>query len=127
VSVRGSRLAGDNPDNHYTLIPIDGNGRFELMGRRREPAPGDINFTVMGSTGLSKTQASIEGRDLVVDQRGRFTVSIGPDAADGPRNHMQTRASSIFLFIRKLRSDWKQRPAQLEIRRLDPPKRRIGL
>lgn len=120
--VPGSRLGGDNPDNHYSLVPVDHEARFEIRGRFSERPAADINFTLMGNTTLSKTMASIEGRDLQVEADGSFVVTVGPEKSGGRPNHLRTRAGARYVFIRESRSDWRQEPATLHVTRVDPPK-----
>lgn len=119
--IPGSRLGGDNPDNHYSLAPVDAEARFAIRGKLSAFPAADINFTLMGNTTLSKTLASIEGRDLAVEDDGSFLVTIGPDEANGRPNHLRSRAGARYVFIRESRSDWEQQPSTMEIVRLDPP------
>jgi hypothetical protein len=121
LKVPGGRVAGDNPDNSYRIIPIAGDARYEITGRRLEQGPSDVTFTLVGDYATSKTLSSLEGRDLAVGADGSFTITVDPQPADGRPNHLQSKPSALFLFIRDSRGDWRQLPNALKVRRLDPP------
>ncbi len=124
LRVPGSRgSGGDGPDNTYSFIPLDYGARFELSGRRFDPAPADTPYTLTGSIGFTMTLGHLEGRDLAVASDGSFVITIDPDPADGRPNHIQTKPNTRYLFIRECRSDWRQIPAAHRVRRLDPPTR----
>jgi hypothetical protein len=60
---------------------------------------------------------------LAIAPDGSFTISIGPEAADGRPNHLQSTAGAQHLIIRDIFDDLtRQRPMALTIERLDPPK-----
>lgn len=121
MKVPGSRLGGDNPDNSYRLVPIDGNARYEIRGRRFANSPSDVTFTLVANFSTSKTLASLEGRDLKVTDDGVFTLTIDPEPANGRANHIQSSPAVLYLFIRDSRGDWRQLPNALTVKRLDPP------
>ena len=121
MKVTGSRLGGDNPDNSYRVIPIDSKARYEISGRRFPNPPSDVTFTLVADYSTSKTLASLEGRDLKVADDGRFTITVGPEPANGRVNHIQSKPAALYLFIRDSRGDWRQLPNALTVKRLDPP------
>jgi hypothetical protein len=121
MKVPGSRMGGDNPDNSYRIIPIDGNAHYEISGRRFANPPSDVTFTLVGNYNTSKTLGSLEGRDLQVAADGTFTIQIGPEPANGRTNYIQGKPNAVFLFIRDSRGDWRQLPNALRVKRLDPP------
>lgn len=122
IDVPGSRGGGgDGPDQNYSFAPIDHAGRFALHGRRLSPEPADTTYTLTGSLGFTMTLGNIEGRDLIVDEEGRFTITLGPEARPGDPNHIRTSANARYLFVRECRSDWRQVPALHRIERLSPP------
>lgn len=121
LKVTGSRMGGDNPDNSYRIIPIDGNAHYEISGRRFANPASHVNFTLVGNFNTSKTLASLEGSDLQVAPDGTFRITIGPEPANGRANHIQSKPNAVFLFIRDSRGDWRQLPNALRVKRLDPP------
>jgi len=122
VKSPGSRVAGDNPDNSYRIIPIAGDAKYEIKGRHFKQGPADVTFTLVSDYATSKTLASLIGRDLQVGADGTFVITVDPEAAQGRENHIQSTPAALFLFIRDSRSDWRQLPNALQVVRLDPPK-----
>lgn len=121
VQVPGSRVNGDNCDNAYRLIPIDGKANFRLEGRRAAYGPSDVTFTLVGNWEMTKTLAGLEGRSLEYGLDGEFVITIGPDPANGRPNHIQSRPGAVMLFVRDSLGDWDQQPNEIRIQRLDPP------
>lgn len=112
---------GENVDNNYCFIPVDGHSRYELHGRRMDPATGDSPTHVIGNLAMSANIDSLMLRDTEIDPDGTFVITIGPEPADGRPNHLQTRVDARFISIRDCRTDWRQVPNAYRIRRLDPP------
>lgn len=113
---------GDNPDNSYRLIPLDGRARYEVKARRLNSGL-DVTYTLMRGTALTHGIETIEERDLQVAPDGTYTLTLDPEPANGRLNHIQTRPGMNFqfLYVRDSRSDWKQVPNVLTVRRLDAP------
>lgn len=121
MDVPGARRGGNNADNAYRIIPVDGHGRFEVVGCPPPHPPTDISFTLVANTAMSKTIRTLEWRDVIVDEDGLFRLTIDPDPADGRPNHLQSRHDARYLFIRDSLTDWtRQRVNRLAVRRLDP-------
>lgn len=122
--VHGARMGGENPDVAYRLIPIEHGAHYELLGCHAGIPPADVSYTLVKNFGTTKTVMTLESRDVPADAEGKFTITIGPDAADGRANHLQTQAGTRFLFIRDALADWeRETPNALSIRRLSPPTR----
>jgi hypothetical protein len=122
LSVPGSRGGGsDSPDNSYTFMPIAHGARYQISGRRHQPAPADTPFTLTDTDSFTSSLSHLDGPDLRVDTDGAFTITIDDAPAGDRANHLQTKPGCRFLFNRDSRSDWRQVPAALTIRRLDPP------
>jgi hypothetical protein len=122
MDVLGSRRGGNNVDNAYRIIPIDGESRFEIIGRPAPAPPADVTFTLIANTAMSKTIVTLEWRDIKFDEDGLFRISIGPEPANGRQNHLQSREDARYVFIRDTLTDWTtQRANTLAVRRLDPP------
>jgi hypothetical protein len=122
MSVPGSRgSGGDGPDQHYVLIPVAHGARYEIEGRRFAPEPVDIPLTLLGNPSLTMTLGSLDLRRINIADDGSYTLTIGPSPADGDPNHVQTAPGVMYAFIRECRSDWREVPSGLRVRRLDPP------
>lgn len=122
LDVPGSRgIGGDNPDNNYIVAPIAPDARYELSGQRYGEGPPDSPIGIYGNLSLSMTIAVLDWQDVRFDDDGRFTISIGPDAADGRAHHLQTNADARYLLVREALADWRAKPCAYRIRRLDPP------
>lgn len=122
LELPGSRgFGGDNPDNNYIVAPISPDARYELSGRRYGDGPPDSPIGLYGNLSLSMTIAVLDWQDVRIDADGRFTISIGPEPADGRKNHLQTNADVRYLLVREALADWRATPCAYRIRRLDPP------
>lgn len=123
MKVPGTRGGGgDGPDHHYVLIPLEHGARYEIEGRRFEPVPAEIPLTMIGNPSLTMTLGSLDLLRIKVGDDGTYTVTIGPEPANGNPNHVQTTPGLRWAFIREFRSDWRQIPSALRVRRLDPPR-----
>jgi len=121
MEVPGSRWGGNNPDNVYRIIPIDGKAHYRLTGRRIGAGPADVSFQLVGDYQTTQTLGLLSSRDMTYNPDGTFSITLDPEPANGRINHIQTKPTSLFLFIRDSLSDWDQKPNALVIRRLDPP------
>jgi hypothetical protein len=121
--VLGCRGLGtaENPDNHYSFIPIDVHGRFELHGKVQDPPIGDVNFWLTSNLSQSSNVNGLMWKDVDVNDDGTFVITIDREPADGRRNHLQSTVDTLRLFIRDSRTDWNQVPNAYRIVRLDPP------
>ena len=122
MKVPGSRgFGGISPDTTYTLIPIDNNARFEISGRRFEPSPVDVQFSLSANALTTITVANLEWRTMQFNPDGTFVITLDPEPANGRHNHIQTGPDARLLFIRDVRADWREVPNAYLVRRLDPP------
>jgi len=122
LRVPGSRGGGgDSPDNSYSFMPIDHGPRYEITGRRRQPAPADTPFTLTGDDSFTTSLSHLDGDEVQTDADGGFRITLDPAPAAGRANHLQTRPGARYVFARESRSDWRQVAAGLTIRRVDPP------
>jgi hypothetical protein len=131
-TIGGVGMAGDNPDAIYRLVPIDGAGRYEILGSfDQAKRPAQLVIEVLGvelthpeqmfdqSSKHSSTiqDALITDRDLVIGPNGEFRITLG-GSSDG-HNHIPTKPGHITVGVRDMLSDWAQRPCRLTIRRVD--------
>lgn len=121
MDVPGAERGGNNADCAYRIIPVDGTGRFEILGQTMPDPPADVTFTLIAGSAMSNTIQTIEWRDIEKDENGRFRLTVSPDPDNSP-SHFQTRDDASYIFIRDCLTDWdSQRVNRLAARRLDTP------
>lgn len=130
LDVARSGYGIDNPDNVYRHTAVDGESTFVIHGRMPERRPAQLSFVLYGElpgTGaVTKEGAPVSG-SLTSDRMqiapdGSFTITVGPDAADGRPNHIRTTAQSRLLIARDSLNDWAQeQPSHLTIERTAGP------
>src|SRR6202000_983349 len=112
TQVPGSRYGIDNPDNVYRLVLLDGSARYEIKGHRRGAGPTQFGFEVLDGTpglhGIGKHLGFLSDSEIKTEADGSFTVTLGPDAAIGKANHIQTSAAAKALLIRDTLGDWSK-------------------
>ncbi|BDB44214.1 hypothetical protein IWGMT90018_46600 [Mycobacterium kiyosense] len=112
---------GENPDNHYSFVPVDGHSRFALYGKVSDQPVGDCPMFITSNLSQSMNVAWLDWRDVVIADDGTFVITIDPEPASGRPNHLQTTLDAKYLFIRDGRRDWGQVPNAYRIERLDAP------
>jgi len=112
---------GENPDNHYSFVPVDGHSRFVLNGKVSDRPIIDCPMFITSNLSQSMNVAWLDWRDVVIADDGTFVITIDPEPANGRPNHLQTTLDAKYLFIRDCRSDWGQVPNAYRVHRLDPP------
>ena len=120
--VPGSRWAGDSPDFIYRTVPISHGGHYEIRGTATAAPPHSVNWSLMAdSTASPVTMALLDSLDMKIASDGSFTITLDPSAADGRRNHIQTKPGADFVMIRDALGDWLEQSANpLTVTRLDP-------
>jgi hypothetical protein len=127
TTVPGSRHGVDNPDNIYRVIAVDDVSSFRIDGQIEGTPGADVSFTLFnhypGSGADSESQGLLILKGLDRDAAGRFTFTVGPDAADGRANHLQTMPGQArLIFVRDSLQDWaNERPVRLSVTRTDGP------
>lgn len=120
LDVPGSRYSYDNPDNIYRIIPIDGGLKYVVRGQRFKPGPSDVTFSLINNASSQGTVDFIDGRDLVLEKDGSYTISIDSEPANGRVNHLQSTGRVVQLFVRNNLGDWlRETPDRLDIERVD--------
>ncbi|MEY4160517.1 MAG: hypothetical protein RLZZ136_1138, partial [Pseudomonadota bacterium] len=123
-SYGGAAVAVDNPDNFNREIPVDGSGNYAIDIRFSENPP---QFSVViemepdHHAGLGRNIGALTLQQLLphCDAARRVTVTVGPEAG-GPL-HLQSEPGRIQIYTRDSQADWNQQPAEVTVRRLDPP------
>jgi hypothetical protein len=123
MEVPGCRGLGtaENPDNHYSFIPVDVNSPMEVHGKVQDPAIEDVNFHITSNHSQAHNVCGLTWRETQIADDGTFVITMDRDPANGRHNHLQLTPDSKRLFIRDSRKDWNQRPNAYRVRRLDPP------
>jgi hypothetical protein len=125
LKVPGAKYIMPNVDNVFRIIPVDNVSHYEVTAR-----PGGGNIPTQWTVQLIHSVAMVAGPESIysvlmdTDVRtapdGSFTLSIGPEAADGRPNHIQTVPGAGLLLIRDTIEHWEdESPYVLEVRRLD--------
>jgi hypothetical protein len=120
----GAAVAVDNPDNFNREIPIDGVGHYEIdIGFSTNPPQFSIVIEMEPEhhAGLGRNIGALTLQQLLphCDAKARVTVTVGPEPG-GPL-HLQSQPGRIQIYTRDSQADWGQRPAQVSVRRIDPP------
>ena len=122
IEIVGTRALHPSPDYIYRLAPVEASVRFAVRGKKPTVGPLTFELSLLGANGATQGNVSLSGLAIAPD--GSFTISIGPEAADGRPNHLQSTAGAQHLIIRDIFDDLThQRPMALTIERLDPPRR----
>jgi hypothetical protein len=123
MEVPGCRGLGtaENPDNHYSFVPVNVDSRMELHGKVQEPQIEDVNFYITSNHSQAHNVCGLNWRQIQVADDGTFVITMDRHAAEGRPNHLQLTPDSKRLFIRDSRKDWNQRPNAYRALRLDPP------
>ncbi|WP_210084563.1 DUF1214 domain-containing protein [Mycobacterium sp. OAE908] len=119
--VNGSRILYDNPDTIYRFMAVNKTSTYVITGRFTGDDPAETTFSVL--TGLSGNTASmLNGKDLVRNPDGSFTITVsGSPTGPGP-NHIQITDDTTLIAARNTLSDWNnQDPMSLSIERVSGP------
>ena len=121
MSVPGSRFGGGpGADQSYAIIPVGYGRRYRIHGRFVGMPSADHNYTLSPNAYFMNSINTFHHDDLMVEDDGRFTLTVGPEA--GVKNHIQTRPGAQYLFVRCCRSDWRQAATALRVEALDAPR-----
>lgn len=127
--------AGDNPDNIYRSTNLDGGVRYEVTGRldpkRRATQfivqlgvsePGIVPNMATAGSEVVHVLGAFDDKNMHIAPDGTFRLTIGGES--GAQAHVVTPPGPIGIGFRDSMGDWKQEPARLSIRRLDPGQRK---
>jgi hypothetical protein len=121
-TVPASRYAGDSPDRIYRNIVVDPAYRYALHGKRSANPSLDFSFESLpgpGNWGLPPL-AILQGKDIVVEDDGSFSVTVDASPANGRSNHLQMPPGTQGLLLRDTIPDWaNQQPNTIVVKGLD--------
>jgi hypothetical protein len=70
------------------------------------------------------TVAVLNGKHLVTDSSGNFTISVDSDPAGGRANHIQSNSKAHQFYIRDVLLDWsRDTPNELRVEKVGAPTR----
>jgi Protein of unknown function (DUF1214) len=121
-NIDGSRILYDNPDTIYRFMAVNKTSSYVITGQfTGEQMPAETTFSVL--TGLSGTTASVlNGKNLVLNPDGSFTITVSGSATGPGPNHIQLTDDTTLIAVRNTLSDWnKQNPMSLSIQRVSGP------
>lgn len=104
VRIPGSRWGIDNPDSVYRVIPISGEHRYRISGRVAPHRLTENYFTLWDEH--MATVDVLSGKDLQLDEVGRFEISVDAQAANGRANHIQSSPNAHQFYIRDVLQNW---------------------
>lgn len=123
LDVPGGRYSYDNPDTIYRTIPIDGNLRYIIHGKRYGNGTLDYTFSLIDNPNSQNTIAILSKNDLIIHSDGTYTISIDNKPANGRINHIQSNRKAKQLFIRHTLGNWQSNiPDSLSVELLDSNK-----
>lgn len=122
---RGAAVAIDNPDNFNREIPIDGDGTYEIMIRFADDPP---QFSIVCEVepehhaGLGRNLGAYTLEQLSEGSAPGEPVILTVGPGEGGRFHLKTEPGArIQVYTRDSQRHWDQVPAEISVRRLDPP------
>jgi hypothetical protein len=127
LKVPGAKYIMPNVDNVFRIIPVDNVSHYEISAR-----PGGGNIPTQWTVQLIHSVTLVGGPDSIysvlidtdirTEPDGSFTLSVGPEAANGRTNHIQTVPGAGLLLIRDTIERWgSESPYALDVRRIDGP------
>ena len=122
-SYGGAAVAVDNPDNFNREIPVDGAGHYEIeIGFSDDPPQFSIVIEMEPEhhAGLGRNIGAFTLQDLL-DETRRAVVTVGLEPQHDSQFHLQSEPGRIQIYTRDSQRDWRQIPATVSVRRLDPP------
>src|SRR5690242_21217655 len=102
-------------------MAVNKTSSYVISGKFTGDDPVETTFSVL--TGLSGNTASVlNGKNLVRDADGSFTITVsGSPTGPGP-NHIQITDDTTLIAVRNTLSDWNsQNPMSLSIQRISGP------
>ena len=117
--IPGSRWGIDNPDSVYRVIPVRGSEQYVISGRVQKKRLVENYFTLWDKD--MRTVGLVNGKDLILDEEGRFEITVDNRPAGERANHVQTDDSAFEFYIRDVIFDWAEdRVNELQVERLGP-------
>jgi len=106
LDIPGSRWGLDNPDTVYRVIPISGDERYVIKGKVGKVRLTENYFSLWDPK--MNSVAVLNGKDLMLEPDGSFTITVDSDPANGRINHIQSAPAAHEFYIRDVVMDWSQ-------------------
>jgi hypothetical protein len=121
-----SKVLMPNVDNVFRIIPVDGVSHYKIVATPSGPVPTQFSLQLLPSLpaedAWNKVIQELVDADIQKRPDGSFTLTIGPETAEGRANHIATTPSAHFILIRDTLQDWSvETPYRLDVTRLDGP------
>ncbi|MFK7974863.1 MAG: hypothetical protein AB8C02_01935 [Halioglobus sp.] len=106
----------DNSDQRYLSTIVDGAGNYRVWGRRGTSRR--LEVSVYEEDAMSKTLASLDASQLIVDEKGAFEIILGGEERAG--NWLPLQPGRKRVLVRQIFSNWDvERPGDVHIDRID--------
>jgi len=111
-----SKTGMDNADQVYYSTMIEGDAVYRIWGNRGSSR--SLSFSIYEQDALSRSMASLEESQLLVDEDGAFELILGGPPREG--NWLPLEPGRLRLLVRHIHSDWSvERPGDVHIDRID--------
>ena len=114
-----------NVDNVFRIIPVDDTSHYEIIaipGAGKTPSQWtlQVHHSIASVADSQNISSVLIDTDIVTRQDGSFTLTVGPEPANGKPNHVQTVPGAGLLLIRDTIADWeRESPYDLKVRRIE--------
>lgn len=122
---QGAAVAIDNPDNFNREIPVHGSGTYEITIRFSDDPP---QFSIVlevepdHHAGLGRNLGAFTLQDLRDPARPNDPVVVTVGPGEGGPHHLRSEPGKLHqVYTRDSQRDWNQVPAEVAVRRFDPP------
>lgn len=119
VTLPGSRVVFDNPDNVYRIAYVDSASHYEIHVHHNNKAPIQESFELLSAAIPNAQLGFIEGKNIKLDSSGDYTVTVSPDTSSAIPNHLRVTKSSGLILYRNSLSNWnEQTPTSIDVKRI---------
>jgi len=126
IAVPTSKVLMPNVDNVFRIFPVDNLHHYRLTAHLAGAAPTQVSLQLLpalpGEDGWSMVIQEVLDNDIHTEADGSFTLTIGPEPAEGKANHITTTKDAHFILIRDTIQDWShESPYRMKLTQLDGP------
>ena len=114
------RIGGFNPDYRFGHARLDPGGSYRLHGTMNDARRLALS-THVGAFGTARPVGHLATDRIRSDAAGRFEIDIGHEAPHGSQNWLPISSTTDTLMIRQLLTRRTDRPAELDLERIDTP------
>jgi Protein of unknown function (DUF1214) len=127
LDVPAAKFIMPNVDNVFRVIPVDSVSHYEITARPgggRIPTQWTLQLirSVPTVANAESVFAVLMDTDIHAESDGSFTLTVGPEPANGQANYLQTVPNAGLLLIRDTIADWQtETPYHLSVKRVEGP------